>query len=327
MEEKNEKETDNKPKKKHFNIFDWFYRDAKDGNLDKPDDLKVLEKPGIKNFFKLLGRKLGKLMSANLIMIFGNFPIIFLLLATSGILSKSSIAPLYQSYVPLNAIYLFDQSPANASLLSIYGIQISVNVINMATKVFFVLGLLIIFTWGFTKVGTTYIYRNIINGDAVFPFSDFAFVAKRNVKQSLVFGILDAVLIVVFSYNLYFLFSNAAAGTMNLVMLFLTAVMSIVYFFMRPYMFIMVFMFDLKFGQIVKNSLYFVILGIKRNFAALGGVFLLVALNYAIFIIFAPIGIILPFVITLSIADFIGVYCAYPNILKYMVKEDEKIGT
>ena len=38
-----------------------------------------------------------------------------------------------------------------------------------------------------------------------------------------------------------------------------------------------------------------------------------------------PIGIILPFVITISIADFAGVYGAYPKILQYMVDKSDEL--
>ena len=86
-------------------------------------------------------------------------------------------------------------------------------------------------------------------------------------------------------------------------------------------MYIMIFTFDLKLGKIIKNACSFAILGIKRNLMALLGCGLLVALNIGLAIIFAPIGIILPFVITIALFDFIGVYCAYPNIIKYMMNE------
>ena len=325
MKELNDKETETgeetpKKKRKIFNIFDWFYRD---GKVDEKDDIKALENPTFANFFRLMWKKLGKLMSANLIMVFGNFPIIFLLLASSGILSKTSVAPLYQAWAPLAGISLFQDDAVTSALLGIYGVHTEINVINTPTRVFFLLGLLIIFTWGFTKVGTTYIYRNLMSGEAVFPFSDFIYIIKRNIKQSLLFGIIDVILISVFGYNLYFLISNYASSTMNAVMLFMTVAMAIVYFFMRPYVYIMIFTFDLSMGQIIKNALYFVILGVKRNFAVLGGTLLLAALNYALFLIITPIGIILPFVITLSIADFAGVYGAYPKILQYMVDKED----
>ncbi|MBO5374803.1 MAG: hypothetical protein J6A54_05090 [Clostridia bacterium] len=83
------------PKKKKFNIFDWYYRDGK-GVEGKDTDF--LKEPTVKNFFKALWRKLGKLMSANLLFIFCNFPIFFLIIAMSGIFGDSSYAPLNQQW-------------------------------------------------------------------------------------------------------------------------------------------------------------------------------------------------------------------------------------
>jgi len=39
--------------------------------------------------------------------------------------------------------------------------------------------------------------------------------------------------------------------------------------------------------------------------------------------VFMPLGALLPFVITISIIDFMGVYAAYPNIIKYMMDEED----
>ena len=62
--------------KKRFNLFDWYFKGINKDN-DKLD-VNVLEKPNVANFFKVLWKKLGKLLSANLIFIFGNFPLFFI---------------------------------------------------------------------------------------------------------------------------------------------------------------------------------------------------------------------------------------------------------
>ena len=164
-----------------------------------------------------------------------------------------------------------------------------------------------------------------MNGEAVFPFSDFFYVVKRNLKQGLVIGIIDTAFIGMFIYNIYFLWTNYNASKMNSVMLFFTIAMLIIYSFARNYAYIMVFTFDLKIKHIIKNSLFFTILGIKRNLLGLLGVIVVVLINYGLFILFIPIGAILPFIITFSICDFIGVYVAYPIILKYMVSEEDRM--
>ena len=283
-----------KPKKKRFNIFDWYYRQGKESDKS---DVNALKDPSVKNFFKLLWGRLGKLISANLIVIFGNFPLLFVLIAMSNVLSESATAPLYQAWGPLCGAGMFDGmeltggavfqlSPSISPLLGTFGAHATVSIINTPTIVFYCLGALMLFTWGFTRVGTTYLYRNIMSGEAVFPLSDAFYVMKRNKRQSIILGIVDALIIVMFVYNIYFLFMNYNASYMNSFMLFLTVAMAIFYSFARPYIFIMVFTFDLKITKIIKNAFFFTILGVKRNLMALLGVFLVVLINYFIFIIF-----------------------------------------
>ena len=308
--------------KKKFNLFDWYFNGANKDN-DKLD-VNVLEKPNVANFFKVLWKKLGKLLSANLLFIFGNFPIFFFLIALSGFLSESAAAPLYQAWGPIYGAMKFENSSATSLLSGIFGIHTETTVINTPTIIFFILGALVIFTLGFTKVGTTYLYRNMMSGEAVFPLSDFFYVIKRNIKQSLIMGIIDGLFVAMFVYNIFYLSNAYGESTMDNIMFFFTVAMCIVYSFARPYAYLMIFTFDLKIKNIIKNALFFIILGIKRNLMALLCVACVILINYALFLIFMPVGLLLPFIITFAICDFIGVYAAYPVILQYMVDEKDR---
>lgn len=310
-------ETEEPKKKKRFNIFDWYY--AREGKGVDDDGFVATDNPSFKNFFKLLWRKLGKLMTCNLIFIFFNFPIIFLIIAMSGVLTAQSISPIYQSSLTLNGVSLFESGGSLMTYNSLYNIHTNISAINTPSLIFFALGFLTMFTWGFAKVGTTYIYRNMMKGEAVFPFSDAIYVIKRNIKQSLIFGLIDFIFIAMFVYNISFLLVNYAVSGMNSFMFFFTVIMCILYFFMRPYIYTMIFTFRLSIGKIIKNAFYFILLGTKRNIAALLGTILLVVINYFILRIFLPIGVILPFILTIAIIDLIGVYASYPVIKKYMI--------
>ena len=46
---------------------------------------------------------------------------------------------------------------------------------------------------------------------------------------------------------------------------------------------------------------------------------IILAINYLLFLVFMPIGIILPFIITPAICAFTSVYCAYPKIKEIMI--------
>ena len=316
----NQNEQENSKKaRKRFNIFDWYYRK---GKANDKADINALKSPSIVNFFKLVWFKINKLFLANIIFAFGNFPIVFLLIAISGMFDKHSYSPVSLSWGPFQAALQGTQNYASSALIGIHGLHNSTQVYSIVTIICFLLSLLTIFTWGFTKVGTTYIYRNIMSGDPVFPLSDFFYIIKRNVKQSLIVGALDFIILAFLLYDIVFLFKNSE-NSFNLFMMFLTGAMLIFYIFIRPYIYLMVFTFDLKLGKIIKNACSFAILGIKRNLVALLGCAVVVAVNLGLTIIFAPIGIVLPFFITIALFDFIGVYAAYPNIIKYMMNEED----
>lgn len=325
-----ENENNGEKKKKKFNLFDWYYRQ---GKANDKKDINALKEPSIRNFFKLLWSKFGKLMSSNIIFVFVNFPLVFLLLALSGWFDKVSIVPTsvtWNSFLSIltssfsNANIPETSSYATSALIGIHGLHSEMTVTSVLTYVFYGLALLTVFTWGFAKVGTTYLYRNMMSGDPVFPFSDFFYIIKRNIKQSLLFGAIDFILIAILITDIVYLF-NTIGNPISLFMLLLTLAMCIFYSFMRPYVYIMIFTFDLKFFQIIKNAAAFTILGIKRNIVGFLASVVIIILNVGlIFIPFVtPIGMILPFVITIAILDFIGVYCAYPNIIKYMMSEED----
>ena len=71
--------------------------------------------------------------------------------------------------------------------------------------------------------------------------------------------------------------------------------------------------------KLFKNALILSVVGIKRNICALIGTLLILVFNYMLMIIYFPLGIILPFTITLSAIMFISQYCSFPNIKKFMI--------
>ena len=230
--------------KKKFNLFDWYFKNGKDN--DKLD-INVLEKPNIINFFKIVWKKLGKLFTANIIFIFANFPIFFFLLALSSIFGKSASAPTFYSWGSIYGTLGFESNTDSLNFVGIIGAHTQTTPLNSTIFIFFALTLLLFFTMGFAKVGTSYLYRNMMSGEAIFPLSDFWYVIRKNIKQSLIIGILDTFFIVMFAFNIYFL--SGKPDSMDKVMFFLTIAMCIVYLFARPYAYIMVFTFDLKLGN------------------------------------------------------------------------------
>ncbi len=175
-------------------------------------------------------------------------------------------------------------------------------------------------TFGPVTAGVTYILRNMLRGESVFLWSDFWHTIKRNLRQSLIMGILDLLLIFLL-YNdvTFFLAEINDDSYMMLILFFISLLMFVVYMMMRFYMYHIMITFDLSVFKIFKNSLIFSILGIKRNIMAVIGFIIVLAFNYLLFAVFIPLGIILPFVIVPALLMAIETYAAFPVIKKYMI--------
>lgn len=304
--------------KKQFNIFNRFLtRDGK--GVEKGDDLKVLKKPNISNFFKLIRRQFNRMLSVNMFYIFGNFPVLFALFALAGYTSDKVITPASGLYTALKGTMYFDMSPVTASINGIYGIQAQVDVPSVMTYVFYALTLLVFLTFGIVNVGCTYIIRNTVRGEPVFVWTDFWYAVKRNLRQGIIFGIIDLFVSVMLFYDLFWFRANMGQSGFMSLLYFIGFAMIFMYFFMRMYTYLMMITFDLSLFKLIKNSMFFAILGIKRNIMCLIGTALVLGINFMMYAVFMPVGIILPFVITPAICSFISVYCAYPKIKEIMI--------
>ena len=97
----------------------------------------------------------------------------------------------------------------------------------------------------------------------------------------------------------------------------------IIWIMMRFYIYNLLVTFNLKNFKILKNSLIFSMLGIKRNIMAILGILLLLAIHIFLILLILPYGLavvlILPFVYALAAIGFMATYAAYPVIEKYMI--------
>ena len=91
-----------------------------------------------------------------------------------------------------------------AALYGIFGVQAEVGYPTTWTYIMYGLSALVLFTFGFVNVGTTYIIRNMIKGEPIFMWDDFWYAIKRNWKQGLIMGIIDVVFHFWSATTLYF---------------------------------------------------------------------------------------------------------------------------
>ena len=229
----------------------------------------------------------------------------------SGYVGKTTTAPSSAFFANLFPIVSSGNgNPVAAALYGVTGIQGTMMINTPLTYVFYGLGFLLLFTFGFANMGVTYNLRNIVKGQPLFMLSDFWDIIKKNWRQGLLMGLLDALILValVFDFITY-------EGAMRYIALGIF----IFYMVMRFYIYILIPTFKLSFYKVLKNSLVFVVLNIKRNVVAVLGIVVVLALNYLLLMTFYPLGFLMPLALTLSLCMFIGVYAAWPSIKEIMI--------
>lgn len=275
--------------------------------------------PNLARFFKQYKRKFTRLLSVNIFMVLGCFPVFFLGMAFAGygaVDSSLQTSPMFHS---LYALSKFDSSPITDALGTVFAVPATLTVNTTVTTALYALSLLLIFTWGLMNVGTTYILRNLAKGDAVFMWSDFWYAVKRNIRQGVVMGIIDLVCSVVLVFNVSFYFQRIDGTFLAGIMFYVSLAMVILWFFMRFYIYLLLVTFDLSIFKILKNSLIFAIIGFKRNIMAAIGIVVLVVLNLMIFMYLPSLGIALPLVFTIANGAFMSTYAAWFKIKEIMI--------
>ncbi len=301
--------------RRSLNPFKWG-REPKE--ID-PNEKKVMEEPGFKNFFKLFGRNFSNIISTNLMMMLGCFPLFFALLVLTGYFSHTSTAPLYPVFEPLYGAFLNAPSAYSAAILGEFSIQGSVTLLSTVDYVLLGISALTIFTFGPVMVGSSYIMRNIMKQEHVFIFHDFFYAIKRNIKQAIIFGIMDVVIIFLLIYDIVVYNLNFSQSMFTAIMFFAMICIAVLYFFMRMYIYTMMLTFDLSIKKLLKNALFFSVLGVKRNACALIAVTVAVVITFMLMTVVLPLGIIIPFVFLFAFLVYTTTYCAYPVIHKYMI--------
>lgn len=304
-------------KKRRFNLFDVFY--TRNRSEDSVDDID--ETRGIKNYFLILYRAFGRIFTINIYSVLGNFPIFFILLALSENLHLQTTEPASPLFGPIyGALSLGTSSPSMLALFGSVGMQENVSLWTPAAYGFMIAGLvLLLITFGPITAGTTYNMRNIVKREPVFMWDDFKYAIKKNLKQSILLGAIDLIILFTLGYNIFFYYLNIGRYVFN-VLFIASIVMLVMYSYMRNYMYLLLVTFDLTIGKIFKNALIFSVMGFGRNTLALIANGLIIILNLAIAIAYLPIGIILPFIITVGLCLYTTVYTAWPKIYKIMIE-------
>ncbi len=299
-----------------------FLNIARDGKgLSKESNLK---KSGLKRFFLTYKDNFGKITSLNIFMVIGNFPLIFLIATLSGFTKNMTTEPAFDIFQNL-AGYFSNTSPSAHSmgLFAHEGIQNIVYLPSVWTYIFYGISALTLFTFGAVNIGTAYIFRNIAKGEPVFLWADFWYAIKRNIKQALPFGMIDAAINALLIWNIYSMFINSGSNLLTDMLFWSNIILFLLYFIMRFYIYIQMVTFSLSTFKILKNSLIFALLGFKRNILAVLGVLVLLFIEFMCIFslggILLPVAIALPFLILLSTMSYMKVYAAYFKMKEVMI--------
>ena len=306
-------------KKKKFkipNIFDM----NRDGRGVAPGEDKT---PNLAYFFKLTFRKFSNLLTLNLIMLF--FMALPIAVALYIFFNGPQMPTMSSTAFPALMGAQLTGSGGAELLTKLLPFLPQVNFITYNSYAswlpYVILGILAI-TWGWQNTGVTYILRGLVRGDGVFMFSDYFYAIKKNFKQGLVLGLMDAGIIVVLIIDFLYTWS-ARTNYWTYLMFFAVTALIIVYLFMRMYLYMMMITFNISIYKMLKNALIFTALGIKRNLMAGLGIVLCIALWAALAIVGLQFNlgflIFIPALFMFAFISFISAYCAYPVIKKHMI--------
>ena len=305
------------PKKKRFRLFD-SQREGR--GLELPEAPIT---PDLKGFFRSFKRNFMRLVRVNLFTLVGNFPILFAILGLSGLFKIGYMTPVSSYFSDLRALWLLEGSGdlASMALVGAIGVQIPNAAMTTASYVLLGLSLLTFLTFGFVKVGTTYIIRALVRSEPTFMISDFFHAVKSNKKQGFLMGILDLFLLLLVPFNIFVLLETTGSF-LNSIVFWMNVIIALLYLCMRPYIYLQIITFDLRLTKIIKNAFIFSLLGIKRNLMALLGVAILLILM--IFFIFGlggallPLGLAMVFIL-FAAGSFMHAFAAWHKLEEIMI--------
>ena len=309
-------------KKRKWKLFD----SQREGKGVNKEDLE--KTPGLKKFWRIYRENFfGRLLVVNIIMVVCNAPLILALLALQGLGSASYHVPSGNLFPLLFGVAQSDggYTPASLAMQGVAGMQSTATVSTPWTYVLWGLSSLTLFTGGFVSVGSAYVLRNMATERPIFMFSDYIDTYRKNWRQALPAGIADVLITGILSYNIIMMLRAGGGGLPGLFFWVSTALL-LVWFVMRWYLYLQIVSFRLSLWKIIKNSLYFVLLGIKRNLLALLGIASMCAVLFVITFVFGnylyalALGILL--LTFFSTASFMAVYAAWYKIDEIMVIHD-----
>jgi len=301
-------------------IYNFFSgSNNKSGKGTSKKQVEYDKKLGFTFFFKLLKMKLGKFSGTNLIFALCNILLFVALFGLSGNLDNSVPTASHPLYAQYSTVYMNEPTAATSALYSVFCASASTRVISLASKILMYSAIGLIFTFGLSTIGMVYNIRNVCMGEHVDTWHDFFYSIKRNIRQGIIIGVLDVAILFLLVYDMFLYGASAGNSYMMLLFYYAIILIAIVYYVMRPYIYIQLVTCEMSVWKIFKNSFLLSALGIKRNLMALLGTAAFVILFLYAWILLPQFAIVLLGMFAFSFLTYIGVYCAYPVVKRYVI--------
>lgn len=181
-----------------------------------------------------------------------------------------------------------------------------------------------ILTNGMANVGITNVARNTARDKHSFGLSDFFETIKKNLKQAIIAGIINAVVIGFLIFDLYFF--SLLKGKFGVVGTGITLAILVTFIMMGFYLWTLIITFNYTLKQAYLNSFKFVFLNFKYSFLCLFINILIFVINIALLFVFRNVSL---YVLLLELVCFVCVYpafdalliqfCTFPSIKKYII--------
>ena len=266
-----------------FNFFSSYNKPGPGVEKDEPPKSAPIR------FFEIYFRKFGKLLQANLIFVLPTIAVALLM----GIL---------YFLVPH---LLFKLSP-------------NTEAIDLTINYLVPLPLILLFPF---MAGLTLITRNFSREEHAFIWSDFWDAVKANWKYFLINGFIVYIVYFLMSFSMRYYFGRAAEEAIFYVPFAFCAILTLIFLIAQYYIPVMFITFDLKFGQVYKNALIFVLAGFGRNLIVTA---VLIVLALLIPFPTSPISMTIFLILTLfwlfSFVSYLVNFAVYPVIDRYMIQ-------
>ena len=302
-------------------LFNLFSGDANKKSGPTKQQVERDKNMGLVFFFKLLKNRIGNITVTSIVFSLTNFPIFLFLLGISGNLDTTVPAPSSPLYAQVYGLQMAGaKGPLLASFQALFGSSSPLQVYSTASNILRYCGLLLLLTLGISMIGMAFNQREVVRCQPLSPFVEFFSAIKKNLKQGLIIAILDGLFIVFLYYDIIIYYANMKTGSFFMQMAFyLIIIVCLLYYLFRFYLFTILVTFDMKFRTMLKNALYLLFLGWKRNLVCLIASGATIFLFVYLYLLLPSVGILLPVIFGFGFLGYIGIYCTYPIIQRYII--------